>query len=312
MVRATGENRLGPFGGPTVPSHAMTTRSTQPLASQPRPVPHVIALISEAAALLGLSVRPLDSEFGYLIELSDGSTSKTLLGGRSPLNDAVATRVAEDKYYTGLLLQRSGFRVPASLRCLKPGYFVLEDYGDRLGSTASEPFAARHGYPLVVKPNRLSHGRGVQVVRNSRELADAIGAVWTYDYLALVQTAHPGLDIRLDFLDGEFLVGYTRSPDPAWPPTDVQILNLAQGAVATVLESVPQAWTNLGLAIGRCLNLRYFGIDFKAQALETDPAFATVIEVNASPLFVQLYLRGHRELALQAQARVLKAVWSLP
>jgi glutathione synthase/RimK-type ligase-like ATP-grasp enzyme len=278
---------------------------------QPQATPRVVELVTEAAALLGLSVQSLDGEFGHLFELSDGHRSKTLLGGRSPLNDAVAARIAEDKYYTGLLLQRSGFRVPACVRCLKPGHFVLEDYGDRLGTAAAGPFASRHGFPLVVKPNRLSHGRQVQVVQNAGEMKDAIHQVWKFDYLALVQTAHRGIDVRLDFLDGKFLVGYTRRPDPALPRQEVEILNLARGAQAEVMESIPEAWSALGLEIGRVLNLRFFGIDFKAQGLDADPALATVIEVNASPLFVQLYLRGHRELACQVQARVLDAVWSL-
>lgn len=278
---------------------------------QPQALPRAVELIREAARTLGLSFGLLDSEFGHLFELSDGFVSRTLLGGRSPLNDAVAARIADDKYYTGVVLERSGFRVPTSVRCLRPGYFELEEYGDRVGDHRALPFALEHGYPLVVKPNRLSHGRLVQLVHHGGELTNAVHEVWKVDYVALVQTAHEGLDVRLDFLDQEFLVGYTRRPHPASPRAGIDILNLARGAQADVLETLPEAWIKLGRRIGKSLNLRYFGIDFKARGLDSDPDLATVVEVNASPLFVQLYAQGHRELALRAQVRVLQAVWSM-
>jgi glutathione synthase/RimK-type ligase-like ATP-grasp enzyme len=276
----------------------------------PTELPHAVELIREAAETLGLSFRSLDPDFGHLFELSDGRVTRTLLGGRSPLNDAVSARLAEDKYYTELVLRRAGYRVPESVRCLKPGQFVLEDYSGRDGTAGAEAFAAARGFPLVVKPNRLSHGRQVQLVHNADELLSAIHRVWNFDYLALVQTAIGGVDIRLDFLDSEYLVGYTRRAPSGASPQEIRILNLARGAQADVLDSIPEAWHEHCLRIGRALHLRFFGIDFKASGLDADPKSATVIEVNASPLFVQMALQGHRERARRAQARVLEAVWS--
>ena len=280
--------------------------------SLPQRASSAVELIREAATLVGLSVRLLDPEFGHLFELSDGHKSRTLVGGRSPLNNAVAARLAEDKYYTGLLLNRAGLQVPRSVRCLKPGYFVLSGLEDRAGVSPALPFAEQHGFPLVVKPNRLSHGRQVQLVQDAEEMKSAIRRVWDFDYLALVQTAHRGMDIRLDFLDGEFLVGYSRRRPPTSSPADIEILNLARGAHADVIESLPPDWMRLCRQIGEILDLRYLGIDFKSEGLDADPARATVIEVNASPLFVQLYLFGERERALRAQARVLEAILKLP
>lgn len=278
----------------------------------PRQATQAVELIREAAGQVGLSVVLLDGEFGHLFQLSDGQKTRTLLGGWCPLNDAVAARLAGDKFYTGLLLEREGIRVPQSARCLKPGYFVLSGLEDRSGVAPALAFAGEHGFPLVVKPNRLSHGRQVQLVRNEEEMVRAVRRVWDFDYLALVQTAHRGMDIRLDFVDGEFLLGYTRRRHPAASPADIEILNLTQGAQADVIDSLPPAWIPWCTRIGRILNLRYFGIDFKAEGLESDPALATVIEVNASPLFVQLYLQGEHDRARRAQARVLQAIWRLP
>ena len=274
--------------------------------------PHVVALLEEAADTLGLTVEDLDPDCGHLIRLTNGKKSITLLGGRSPLNDAVAARICEDKYYTALLLERGGVRVPTSARCIRPGFFQNDLFGHLAGFDAAVALANQHGYPLVVKPNRLSHGRHVALVYDAFELKSAIQAVWAHDYIALAQTPHAGLDLRLDFLDGEFLVGYTRKPGPATLGTSVAeyaILNLTQGAHADILQSIPEAMHSLCKRIGEILGLRYFGVDLKALSLVADPRAATVIEVNASPIFVQLWQQGYRDLACEVQVRVLKAIW---
>lgn len=278
--------------------------------SVPLVLPEAVRLMEEAALELGLTFRLLDPEGGHLFELSDGRITRTFLGGRSPLNDAVASRIADDKYYTELLLRRAGFRVPQSVRCLKPGAFSAE-YAGQTGHSPAQDWVRRHDLPLVVKPNRLSHGRHVQLVYDEQEMVDAILRVWEFDSIALVQTPHAGVDVRLDFLDTDYLVGYTRTQAEGASERESLILNLTLGARAEPLPAVSDAWHRHGLAVGRALGLRYFGIDFKAPSMDADPADATVIEVNSSPLFVQMALQGHRAAALAAQKRVLSAVWGL-
>lgn len=272
-------------------------------------LPEAVQLIQEAASELGWSFRLLDPDGEHLFELSDGRVTRTFLGGRSPLNDAVSSRLADDKYYTELLLRRAGFRVPESTRCLKPGLYSAE-YKRLVGFQPALDAAERQGFPLVVKPNRLSHGRHVRLVEREHDLKAAVERVWDFDPIALVQTPVSGLDVRLDFLDAEYLVGYTRQPAPGTIRGDVQILNLTLGARARLLPALSEAWIAHSVAVGRALGLRYFGIDFKVPALDSEPALATVIEVNSSPLFVQMALQGYRAEALAAQKKVLQAVWS--
>lgn len=282
--------------------------------------PQVLNLIRRAAQELGLDIRILDPEYGHLFALTDGRRNIPLLGGRSPLNDSVAARICEDKYYTGLLLEQAGLRVPAGVRCLKPGHFQPEIYQDKVGKHPGSEFARRHGFPVIVKPNRMSHGREICVVNSSVELSHAIDRVWRVDYIALVQEPIPGVDVRLDYLDDRYLAGYVRtagtSPGDRAAVTDepeqIEILNLARGAQATVLDSPPKAWHAYCLEIGRLLNLRHFGIDLRTTSLEADPAAATVIEVNASPLLLQLYKLGFTEQALRGQVEVLRAIWATP
>jgi glutathione synthase/RimK-type ligase-like ATP-grasp enzyme len=170
----------------------------------------VSPLRHEAARRLGFRLENLDPDSGYLFALSDGRRSRVLVHGPSPLNDAGACHLAGDKYFTGVALQRAGFRVPAGVRCLAEGAFEEATYPAYTGLAAAEAFAEAHGFPLVVKPNRGSRGRDVALVQDRQELAEAVHRVWKQDYLALVQERISGSDLRLDFLDGEYLLGYTR------------------------------------------------------------------------------------------------------
>lgn len=172
----------------------------------------MLELRAEAARRLGCEVLPLDPETGYLCELRRGGRRLLLLGGFSPLNNAGASRIAEDKFHTALVLARDGFRVLPGARCLRSGRFLQEDFSSHTGLAPAERFAAEHGFPLVVKPNRGARGRHVSVVENHGELAAAVETVWQFDYLALVQPLVPGLDVRLDFLDDDYLFGYLRRP----------------------------------------------------------------------------------------------------
>jgi len=187
----------------------------QPVAPDATPArpPFAVALFMEAAERLGLTARIVDPEFGYLWELEwpDGAR-RTLIGAKTPVNDASAAQICGDKHYCGLVLERTGFGVPETVRCLSPVYFARGEYADRTGPAPGVAFAARAGYPLVVKPNKLSHGRSVRFVESEPELLAAIDEVFERDTIALVQRPATGREFRLDFLDGDFLVGYERAP----------------------------------------------------------------------------------------------------
>lgn len=174
-------------------------------------LPLATHLICEAARELGWKVEILDPEFGYLFEVQTPTARRRFLGGRSPLNDAVAARLAEDKHYSAMLLARAGLRVPQTVRCLRPFGPELAQFRDKAGAGPGHELAARVGYPVVVKPNRLSHGRGVRLAEEG-ELEEALDEAWALDTIALVQERARGRDVRLDFVDGELIAGYERRP----------------------------------------------------------------------------------------------------
>lgn len=172
----------------------------------------MVKLRLQAARTLGCQITELDPETGYLNEISKGNTRRVLVGGLSPLNDAAAARIVGDKFHTLNVLKRRGFNTPRTARCLKPDHFRNGDYPGMTGLDPALQFAETCQWPLIVKPNFGSRGRDIACVHNAKELVEAVEQVWRRDYLALVQEAVPGFDLRIDFLDDEYLFGYTRNP----------------------------------------------------------------------------------------------------
>ena len=77
------------------------------MSGEPR-LPRTVALARDAARRLGWTLRVLDPEYGHLFEVDNGTRRRVLLGALSPLNDAVASRLAADKFFTARLLERAG------------------------------------------------------------------------------------------------------------------------------------------------------------------------------------------------------------
>ena len=172
----------------------------------------------DLAEQLGWRCTCLDPDTAWLWRVERGSRALILAGSLSPLNDAVAARVSADKFHCATVLRGVGVAVPATARCLRPGAYPSVDpsqpdrFAEQRGVDPAVRFADLHGYPLVVKPNRGSRGRAVARVDDRPALDHAIAAVWELDELALVQPALPGLDLRVDLLDGELLLAYLRRP----------------------------------------------------------------------------------------------------
>lgn len=193
-------------------SRATPTQLGGQTLPDPSELPKAVALVARACERLGFELEILDPEYNYLFEVRGPDFRRVLLGGISPLNDLVASRLAADKYYTGMLLARAGFRVPRSVRCLAPGHFKEPSYEERAGIEPGLALADELGYPVIVKPNRAGKGRDVTVVHNAEELGQAAARAFAYDSIALVQGIVPFPDIRLNFVDGEYLLGYERVP----------------------------------------------------------------------------------------------------
>ena len=170
-------------------------------------------LLFEAVERLGLQKRVIDPTFGWLWEISDGNGwRQPIVGLRLPLNHSAASHLASDKHYASLVLAEAGFRVPRTARALAPRAYADTSLAEQAGPEPALEFAREHGFPLIVKPNRLSHGRGVELVTDEAELRAALERVFSLDAIALTQEVVNGAEYRLEFLDGEYLIGYERAP----------------------------------------------------------------------------------------------------
>ncbi|HVH98519.1 MAG TPA: hypothetical protein VM869_07410 [Enhygromyxa sp.] len=179
-----------------------------------RPCSATLQLRLRVATKLGWRSTCLDPETGWLWKIERGDRSLILAGPTSSLNDAAAARLTVDKFFTSTVLRAAGLRTPDTVRCLRADASAndREAFASQRGLEPALAFADARGYPLIVKPNRGARGQCVNRVDDRRALVRAIERVWTIDELALVQPALPGLDLRVDLLDGELLLAYVRRP----------------------------------------------------------------------------------------------------
>ena len=201
--------------------------------AKPKHVAPGLELRLEAAHAAGCDVECLDPATGYLFSLSRSDRTQVLLGGLSPLNDAVASAVASDKFHCATLLDAAGFRVPRHARCLRPGRFADADFKGHRGFSTLPAFVDTVGMPVIVKPGHGARGRGVAAVQTIEALESAISDIWRDDHLAVVEEAVPGIDLRIDMLDEQCLIAYLRHP-----------LEIVGDGVRSLTELVAETFAN--------------------------------------------------------------------
>ena len=111
----------------------------------------------------------------------------------------IAVEIAQDKQLTSSLLERAGLPVPKQARV----------------QTADEAAEAADdmGYPVVVKPMDLSHGRGVALnLKSAAEVRDAFEKAYDLSSYVLVEKHHKGNDHRVLVIDGQVVAVAERVP----------------------------------------------------------------------------------------------------
>jgi len=167
-------------------------------------------LLVEAGARLGIPVT-IEPEFGYVgrIALPDGRVSY-FRNTNFDLNGQGSAEIARDKAYAAAFLAQRGYRVPEGQTFFAPR--MLRWSGATRDAAAAQTYARGRGYPVIVKPNNGSQGRGVARVYNGRELAIALRAIFARENVALVQPPAPGDDYRFVVLDDTLVCAYRRRP----------------------------------------------------------------------------------------------------
>ena len=126
------------------------------------------------------------------------------------LNPLGATEIAKDKDYANFFMKKMGYPTIPGRAFFSPAWSRAIKSSRNI--EAAYRYAGRIGWPVMVKPNSGSQGRGVAKVRGRQEFYRALRTIFSEDRVALVQPVIEGQDYRLVVLDGRVISAYRRTP----------------------------------------------------------------------------------------------------
>jgi GNAT-family acetyltransferase (TIGR03103 family) len=174
--------------------------------------PYAKIIVDEARSR-GITVELLDAHEGYF-RLVRGGKKVNCRESLSDFTSAVAMSRCQDKYVTHRCLRRAGLNTPA---------FRLAAQQD-----ANMAFLDEHR-ELVVKPAIGEQGKGITVgVRTEQELDQALATARQFGERILLESFHPGQDLRIVVIGYEVVAAAVRRPP--------QIIGDGVHTVATLIE----------------------------------------------------------------------------
>ncbi len=126
------------------------------------------------------------------------------------LNTLGASEISKDKDYANFFMKRMGYPVIPGMTFFSPEWAKAID--SPRGIDAAYAYARKIGFPVIVKPNSGSQGKGVALVHTRREFYAAMRRLFKLDRIALVQTPVRGNDYRIVVLDDKVISAYQRIP----------------------------------------------------------------------------------------------------
>jgi GNAT-family acetyltransferase (TIGR03103 family) len=158
--------------------------------------PYARIIVDEARAR-GISVEILDAQEGYF-RLSRGGTSIVCRESLSELTTAIAMSRCQDKYVTHRWLSRAGLQTPAF----------------QLSASLADDLAFLDDYEsIVVKPADGEQGKGITVgVDNEEALIEALTLARGFSHRVLLESCHPGEDLRVVVINYEVVAAAVRRP----------------------------------------------------------------------------------------------------
>ncbi len=126
------------------------------------------------------------------------------------LNPLGASEIAKDKDYANFFMQYLGYPTVPGRTFFSPEWAKAIKSSRTLD--AAYRYAQKLGFPVLVKPNSGSQGKGVAFVYTKKELFAALRAIFVFDRVALVQRVLRGKDYRVVVLDDTVISAYQRIP----------------------------------------------------------------------------------------------------
>ena len=169
-------------------------------------------LLTELAAETGIKLL-IEPEYGYAGRITTSDQRIYYFHStKFDINRLGASEIAEDKDYAAFFMRQLGFPVPEG------NAFYSDEWCGKIKSPknaqAAVVYAEQLGFPVIVKPNSESQGRGVEKVHSKEDLLIALSHVFNHlkDKVVLVQKVVVGNDYRIVVLADEVLCAYRRIP----------------------------------------------------------------------------------------------------
>ncbi|MCF7834332.1 MAG: ATP-grasp domain-containing protein [Candidatus Pacebacteria bacterium] len=126
------------------------------------------------------------------------------------LNLHGSAKIARDKDNADYFMRKMGYRVVKNSKV-----FLSDSWADTIQSKKNRiddayTYALKIGFPVVVKPNDASHGEGMFLAHNKKELYYGLREVFKITKVAIVQEYILGKDYRVVVLDNEMVSAYER------------------------------------------------------------------------------------------------------
>lgn len=126
------------------------------------------------------------------------------------INPLGASEIAGDKDYSAFFISKLGYPVVTGQKFYSKEWCRV--IRSRRDIDAAYRRAKRVGFPLIVKPNSSSQGRGVTKVYTRREFYRAARSILSKNKVMLLQKVAEGRDYRIVVLDNEVISAYERIP----------------------------------------------------------------------------------------------------
>lgn len=156
------------------------------------------SILKQEAERRGWSVEIL-SDAGGILRYTLPSGKQVILNSLlSPFTDAVAEKIADDKYAT--------FQIARELHLAVPETHIIAS------AEAAAPFIEKYK-SVVIKPLDSAHGNGVTInITNLHDAAAAIKSASEFSDTVILQPFLSGNDIRVLFIGGELAAASIRTP----------------------------------------------------------------------------------------------------
>jgi D-alanine-D-alanine ligase-like ATP-grasp enzyme len=178
----------------------------------------LLTVLSDLAPEFGADVY-IEPEYGYVGYVEFPQGRRWFFRGTSfDVNPQAASSIAKDKDYCAKLLKHMGYPVPESVLLFSPPFrqkmrLRSEEVAARLGfAEEAIAFTEKWGFPLFLKPNEGSEGRGVTRVDSVDAMFETLWALFEEEDKVLLQVPVKGREYRIVVFNGEVVSTYERIP----------------------------------------------------------------------------------------------------